>query len=252
MEQENDKKVESKMEEKKSSKGKVAMYVWLASVVVFVLSFTNIFGSFTGLPFLLSILIGGISLVVWATKSKAGKKALIVTILLPVIFFLIYLFVVRPHKLLGNTMSPTFKGGDYVLVEKLSYYFGSPKRGDVVIYMKQSNNSSEYFGRILGLPNETVSLKPGEIKINGNVLTESRVSWGNLPSVSKTWPAGVVTLKGDEYFVFSDNQDFTSPESANFSTDQDVIQNALQKFLEDSVIKKSDISGKVLLKYWPF
>lgn len=36
-------------------------------------------------------------------------------------------------KIQDRSMEPTFKSGDYILVNKLAYFFGNPKKGDVII-----------------------------------------------------------------------------------------------------------------------
>ena len=62
-------------------------------------------------------------------------------------------------------MFPTFHNGEYLIVDEISYIVGTPKRGDVVIF-KYPNDPSRYFiKRIIGLPNEEVIIKNGEITI---------------------------------------------------------------------------------------
>lgn len=244
MDQEKETKTEPKTKKKKSSKGRVWMWIWLVSAVFFVLSLFDVFGSFNGIPLLLSIPIGGISLIIWAVKSKAGRIVLSLTILLPICYFLFYLFIARPHKLSDDTMSPTINKGCYVWSEKVSYYIHQPKRGDVVIIYNQ-NNLNGNITRIVGLPNENISFKPGEIKINGSILNESHINWGDIYSVSKTWPSSEILLKENEYFGLSDNQVFSVTEGANLTSDLNIIKDSLQKFLEGSIFKKNDIAGRI-------
>lgn len=40
-------------------------------------------------------------------------------------------------RIKGNSMFPTFKAGDKILVNKLSYFFSKPKIGDVVVLKKE-------------------------------------------------------------------------------------------------------------------
>lgn len=162
-----------------------------------------------------------------------------------VLVVILYLFVIRPIKIVDNSMSPAFCSGEYMWLEKYDYYFHSPKRGDVVIF-KSVINPGQTIGRIVGLPNETVSLKPGEIKIGGKILDESYTNWGNFASLSNNWPTAQVSLKGNEYFVFSDNQMPTKSET--ITTDQNVIQHALQTLLMSSVIFRNEILGKITPK----
>ena len=50
------------------------------------------------------------------------------------VFVLLYLFVAQPNEVKGNSMHPNFINGEYLLTDKLSYQFGLPKRGDVVVF----------------------------------------------------------------------------------------------------------------------
>ena len=43
------------------------------------------------------------------------------------IFFFIYLLIMRPHKIRGQSMMPNFPDSEYLLTEKVTYYFEVPK-----------------------------------------------------------------------------------------------------------------------------
>ena len=249
-------KTETETKEKKTSKGKLWMWIWLISISVFILSFIGVFGSFN-IPLLLSIPIGGISLLVWAFKSKAGRRVMLIGILLLALFFFFHLLVARPQKLVDNLMSPAFSKNDCVWTEKASYYFHSPQRGDLILYSNQSDSSSEFYGRIVGLPNESVSIKPGEIKINGNILNDSHINWGNLISFSSTWPEGEMNLKDNEYFVMLDNfgsrsdlSAFQVPGSANITVFSPKKED-WQKVVDLGIVNRRNISGRFTsIKYF--
>lgn len=49
------------------------------------------------------------------------------------IFFFVYLLIMRPHKIDGESMMPNFENSEYLLTEKVYYYFNKPRRGDVVV-----------------------------------------------------------------------------------------------------------------------
>ena len=41
--------------------------------------------------------------------------------------------MVQRFKVSGNSMYPTLKDGEYVLTEKISYYFKNPKIGEIIV-----------------------------------------------------------------------------------------------------------------------
>lgn len=150
------------------------------------------------------------------------------------IFMIAYLFLFQPHKVDGHSMDPNFANGEYLLTDKLSYRFGQPERGDVVVFEAPTNRRQDYIKRIIGLPGENISVKSGKVLINGHPLEENY-----LPDTFQT-RAGVfltegatITLRPEEYMVFGDNRD-NSSDSRSFGP-----------------IKRKDIVGRAWVVYWP-
>lgn len=118
-------------------------------------------------------------------------------------------FVVEPFVVSGSSMFPTFENGDYLIVDKLSYELGDPKRNDVVIFKYPNDHKKYFIKRIIGLPNETVDIKGSVVTItssehkDGFTLEEPYVkNSANNDTHLK--------LKGDEYFVMGDNRGASS------------------------------------------
>src|SRR3989344_7510790 len=87
------------------------------------------------------------------------------------IFLFLYLLVLQPHKIKGQSMEPNFADGEYLLTDKVTYRFSEPKRGDVVVFEAPGTNNEEFIKRIIGLPGEQISLKDGKVAINNQVLS---------------------------------------------------------------------------------
>ena len=52
-----------------------------------------------------------------------------------VISVVLYLFIMTPHEVFGNSMHPTYQNGEYLMANKIQYkLFGDPERGDVIIF----------------------------------------------------------------------------------------------------------------------
>src|SRR5690242_2044915 len=81
-------------------------------------------------------------------------------------------------------MSPSFHTRDYLLVNKLSYRIGEPKRGDIVVFKFPGNLSINYVKRIIGLPGDHVIIADGRVKVtnpqhpNGVLLDEPYLAAG--------------------------------------------------------------------------
>jgi signal peptidase I len=123
------------------------------------------------------------------------------------IFFFIYLLVMRPHKISGQSMMPNFQDGEFLLTEKVTYYTRSPDRGDVVVFMPPISTTDEFIKRVIGLPGEKVMVKNGHVYINDKQLPESYIKDGVATSGGPFLSDGVdYTVPAGEYFVMGDNR----------------------------------------------
>lgn len=130
----------------------------------------------------------------------------------------------------GSSMESSLHNGDYLLVDKLSYHLGKPKRFDIIIF--PYNEETYYIKRIIGMPGETIRIAEGEIYINGEELEES---FGMEPMLDSGVAAEEFSIGADEYFVLGDNR--------NHSTDSR-SQNV-------GTIKEDDIIGKAFFRFYP-
>ena len=66
----------------------------------------------------------------WAVIREIIQTALVSL----AIFLFVYVFLVQPHRVKGESMLPNFSDGELLLTEKVSYYFSKPARGDVIVF----------------------------------------------------------------------------------------------------------------------
>jgi len=160
--------------------------------------------------------------------KKIFTKELVKTLFFVILMVTaIKMFVVQPFIVKGSSMEPNFQDNEYLFVDKFSYLFGGPKRGDVIILRYPEQTCSDFVNkgflqqrllpapctnfikRVIALPGETVVVKDGEVKIKnsknpeGVVLNESYI-----PGKEEWRLAGDLTrtLGEDEYFVLGDNR----------------------------------------------
>jgi len=132
-----------------------------------------------------------------------------------IIAFTLRYFVVQPYIVDGESMMPNYQNREYLLAEKVSYYRGSPKRGDVVIFKYPKNPSVNYIKRIIGLPGEKVEIEDNTITIfnskhaTGTILSEEYIPKSTLTLTPNNSLLNM-TLKENEYFVLGDNREHSS------------------------------------------
>ncbi len=143
-------------------------------------------------------------------KKSAVKSLLKEILIFAVIAFGIVLpfriYIAEPYIVDGASMDPTFHTGDYLIVDKLSYELGAPKRNTVIVFKYPNDPSKNFIKRVIGLPGETVVIKDTVVKIvnaehpEGLVVDQSYVAHLGLPINLE------YKLSGDEYFVMGDNR----------------------------------------------
>jgi signal peptidase I len=115
------------------------------------------------------------------------------------------LYVAEPYIVDGKSMDPTFATGDYLIVDKLSYELGAPKRDTVIVFKFPQQPSRNLIKRVIGLPGDTVTSNAGVVTIVNNdnpkgfILDQSYLKHPFADSFS-------ITLGPDEYFVMGDNR----------------------------------------------
>lgn len=121
-------------------------------------------------------------------------------------------FIVRPRKMADEGMLPTFKKGEYIWAEKVSYEFTNPRRGDIVIYVKpEAIDKNDFWeqriGRIVGLPEETVEIKEGKIFIDDVELQEDYIKKGkDVYTPYSMFLGRKIRLEKDNYIILSDDR----------------------------------------------
>lgn len=118
----------------------------------------------------------------------------------------IRMFIMSPYFVKGQSMEPNFHNNDYLLVDKLSYKIGEPKRGEVIIF-KAPDGVSYYIKRIIGLPGETIEIKDNSIIIfNSENKDGMKLKEDYLPREDMTTDNMREVLGEGKYFVMGDNR----------------------------------------------
>ena len=142
-------------------------------------------------------------------------------------------FIFQPFFVRGQSMEPNFHNGDYLIVDEISYRFGEPQRGEVVVFKCPDNPSQRYIKRIVGLPGERIEIKAGQVLIYQNGTNQVLDESGYLPEFLQTLGNIEISLDQDEYFVLGDNRSLSS-DSRRWGS-----------------LPEENIIGRVILRAWP-
>ncbi len=128
-----------------------------------------------------------------------------------IIAMLIRGLVIETFVVQGPSMEPTLVDGERLLVSKIAYRFGKPKRGDVVVLRYPLDPSKDYIKRVVALAGDTVELRLGRVYVNGQLKEEPYIHFPGLYNMATlTVPEGTVFVMGD-HRVNSEDSRFFGP-----------------------------------------
>lgn len=136
------------------------------------------------------------------------------------LFLVVYLFFVQPHQVNGQSMVPNFQNGEYLLTDKVSYKFGEPKRGDVVVFHAPDSancpngTGCDFIKRVIATPGETVELKDNAIYVNNQKLPEHYLPADFVTEPGEYSRDRLMTMEEGEYFLVGDNRSHSSDSRA--------------------------------------
>jgi len=144
------------------------------------------------------------------------------------IALLLNVFVGQATRVQGQSMEPNLHTDQRLVVEKVSYRFHGPRRGDIVVIRVPSQGDELLIKRVIGLPGETVEIRDGHVYIDGQLLDEPY-------TIGSTRSGRIerVIVPPLHVFVMGDNRDHSN-DSRTFGP-----------------VPIDNIVGRAWLSYWP-
>lgn len=158
------------------------------------------------------------------------KEWLCILLLAFCVVYLINTYAIVNANVPTGSMIPTIDAGEKIISNRITYYMGSPQRGDIVIFHYPDNEEILYVKRVIGLPGDEVLIDDGKVYINGIKLEE--------PYVTSEYNGryGPYQVPEDSYFMLGDNRAYSED----------------SRFWTNKFVKEEKILGKVFVKYSVF
>ena len=130
-------------------------------------------------------------------------------------------------------MEPSLHNQELILVDKWTYLFRPPARGDVIVFMAPPHPDQDYIKRVIGLPGDVITIQNTTVIVDGVTLHESYVAPYNQGNLYDYKHIRNLVVPPGHYFVLGDNR-------AGSSDSRDW-----------GFVPKRNIIGRAALVYWP-
>ena len=154
-----------------------------------------------------------------------------------IIAIFIRTFLLGPYKIPTGSMRLTLLEGDRIFVDKITYHFRLPKRGEIVVFKYPVDPKKDFVKRLIAFGGEEVEIRDGSVFINGKRLTEPAQIPSHYYYNRNDWPYSKegqkIMVPPDSYFVLGDNS-AQSSDSRNWG-----------------FVPKSNLIGRAFLIWWP-
>jgi signal peptidase I len=167
-------------------------------------------------------------------KSESPWKEGVQTITLSLFLaFGIRTYIAEARYVPTGSMQPTIEINDRLMVDKLTYRWQNPQRGDIIVFtppqaLVEQNMKDNMVKRLIGLPGDRVEIKNGTVWVNGEVLTE------NYTKEAAQYEMPAVTVPENQYLMLGDNR--------NNSYDSHYW----------GFVPRENIIGRAVVRFYPF
>lgn len=186
-----------------------------------------------------------------------GKKEIlseiidwIKTIFLSLLLAFFILQLIRPTLVNGQSMDSTLRDGDFIIINRNSYMFSSPSRGDIIVFrsdfdeeVKSSifkkiltgeyNDKKNLVKRVIGVGGDKIKIHNKRVYVNNKLIDEKYLNKENINNTEGEMD--IVVPKG-KVFVLGDNREVSLD----------------SRYESVGFINVSDIVGKPFIRLFPF
>jgi signal peptidase I len=201
-------------------------------------------------------------------KSTSHKIAiwlldlLVNVAIIGILVIVIQKWIIAPFDVSGSSMCDTMNfidgkceqgSGEKIIVNKVPYLFGEPKRGEIIVFELDNEDGDKYFiKRIIGLPGDKIRLSNGEVylTVSGSdeeeKLNETYLNETNFGNTNPIFPEmNEFNVPEGKYFALGDNRAVSTDSRSCFSIPECTLNP------ENAFVPREVIQGKAWLVWWP-
>ncbi|HSW10767.1 MAG TPA: signal peptidase I [Bacillota bacterium] len=161
-------------------------------------------------------------------KSRGHLRELVETVLIAVVLALLARhFLVESFYVFGTSMEPTLVDAERLFVNKLSYRFVPPERGDIIVFRYPRNPERDFIKRVVAVGGEAVEIIDGRVLVSGRPLDVTHATLADNAYYPLTEvPQGMLFVLGDNRRNSEDSRFF-------------------------GFVPLENVKGEAFLRFWP-
>lgn len=144
-----------------------------------------------------------------------GRRILFLSIISVFIALFLRLFIIEGIYVASGSMKPTYQIGAQLFLEKITFMFRNPQRGEIIVFSSPVREHHDLIKRVIGLPGDEIRMINREVFVNGEKLEEDYVQYTRAGERLKgdtieslVVPAGAVFVLGDNRDESNDSRDW--------------------------------------------
>lgn len=148
--------------------------------------------------------------------------------------------------------------GDHIFVDKISYHFRKPRRGEIIVFdttnipeITGSSRGNFFIKRLIGLDNDVIQIKPPYVLVNGEILGQGVPAFDRMYSLENGYHGYTIpeTFPSAKYFGSTTNT-YTVPPKHLFPMGDNSRSSLDGRFWGS--VPQEDVVGRAIFVYWPF
>ena len=124
-------------------------------------------------------------------------------------------WVAAPIYIASDSMAPTLATGHHLILDRVTYRFRPPRRGEIISFHSPVGEDHESVKRVIAVGGDTVELKLKKVYLNGEPQYESYAYYARPGEILAGDNLGPLTVPPGCLFVLGDNRD-NSNDSASW------------------------------------
>ncbi|WP_042277089.1 signal peptidase I [[Clostridium] dakarense] len=169
-------------------------------------------------------------------SDKFKKEAIewIKIIATALVFAFIITQFVRPTLVRGESMYPTLEENDYLIINRMSYRVGEPKKGDVIVFstalLQDDGSPKDLVKRVIAVGGDHIKIENSNVYVNDKLIKE--------PYIHDNYTEGAI--------------DMVIPEGKVFAMGDNREKSLDSRYEDVGLVNEKDIMGKVMIRLFPF